>query len=333
MPPPPPHARVRARSRFGVAVLLGFLLPGALLLACSTNHEVSPWPQGGPTGMLGRFASTPDLNAQLQSIDIETKEHGLALDREVRARLPHRSGTVVIRSYRGKDELGHETHAVRVASAQGVILAVGPLELRDERARATRLVQALADAETGRAFSSGSDTNGDGLADVLLANDAGELEIWRLTPNGSTRYEVEIAFPPRRAVDLGLDGIMDLEGWDDGTGTPAGLHLVDRAAFEEGRWSSAAPVAKAWHARMAASLADEQREVESAADAGAGDAGPHQPPPRAPVDRLRTALERAWHRLRAGDARNEVTAELDALKIPPDLRAWFEQNEKRVLRR
>lgn len=338
-------ARPRLDLRLGGTI--GFGLAVAIVAACS-NHEVSPWPKEGPTSLLGRFASTPDLAAQLQNIDVETREHGLTLDRELRASLPRRGGTVVIRTYRGTDELSHETHAVRVASAQGVILAVGPLSVRDDRGRATRLVPALVDAEGGRAFTSGGDTNDDGLADILLANERGELEVWRLTPNGSTRYDVEMALPPRRAVDLGLDGVMDLEGWDDGGGgTPPGPRLVDRASFDSGKWSNTTAAAKGWHARMAAGLAAEAAPEPVVRDGGAGDTGARDAATgdagagavtddeeaRKPEERLRAALERAWHRLRAGEARGKVTAELDALAIPSQLRAWFEQGQRRVLRR
>ncbi|MEJ7735127.1 MAG: VCBS repeat-containing protein, partial [Polyangiaceae bacterium] len=281
------------------------------------------------------------------------RDRELTVEREVRAKLPRRGGTVVIRSYLGKDELGHETHAVRVASAQGVILAMGPLEVRDDRTRATRLLLAVADPESGRAFTSGGDVNGDGLADVILANDRGELELWRLTPNGSTRYEVEMTLPPRRAVDLGLDGVMDLEGWDDGDGTPRGPRLVARAAFDAGRWSSSASAAKSWHARMAAALLDDDPPEATALDGGVRDGGPArvdatsaardggasspdggaEPRKQSDDERLRRALERAWHRLRAGEVRSKVVTDLDALTVPATLRAWFDVHQRRVLRR
>ena len=313
--------------------------------------------RGGPSKLIGRFASTPDLAAQLHNIDVETRDHALTLEREVRAKLPRRGGTVVIRSYRGKDELGHDTHAVRVASAQGVILAIGPLEVRDDRTRATRLLLAVADPESGRAFSSGGDVNGDGLADVVLANERGELEVWRMTPNGSTRYEVEMTRPPRRAVDLGLDGVMDLEGWDDHDGTPRGPRLVERAAFDAGRWSSSASAAKSWHARMAAARVDDEPPEAASTDGGVHDAGAPAPgdagreagasagdggtsspdggadPTQSDDERLRRALERAWHRLRAGEPRSKVVADLDALKVPTALRAWFELHQRRVLQK
>jgi hypothetical protein len=363
---PPPHLRSRspacsvARAALGAALGLG--LAAGAAAACS-NHKVSPWPEGGPTSLLGKFATTPDLAAQLENIDVETHDHALTLEREVRIKLPRRGGTVVVRAYVGKDELDRVTHAVRVASAQGVILAIGPLGARDDRASATRLVPALADPESGRAFTSGSDVNGDGLADVILGNDAGGLAVWRLTPNGSTRYEVEMTLPPRRAVDLGLDGVMDLEGWEDDEGTPRGPRLVERAAFDAGRWSSAATAAKSWHARMARALVDEESAQAEPVDGGAPDAAPMARDAgrdggaataldggataldggataldggatavTQSVDlRLRRALERAWHRLRAGEARGKVTAELDALTVPANLRAWFERHQRRVL--
>jgi hypothetical protein len=47
--------------------------------------------------------------------------------------------------------------------------------------------------------------------------------------------------------------------------------------------------------------------------------------------RARRVLERAWHRLRAGEPRNDVMNELESTTIPPALRDAFEKHRKRIV--
>lgn len=322
--------------------------------ACS-DHRVSPW--GGDDGpRLSPYVAAPDLDARLSAVDAETAALRLVLDREVRGEMPRGGGPLVIRAYRGQDAVGRTTHAVRVATARGVVMAVGPLDPRDPRDRATELVEALvvererigepsrdsAPARTpgpraregvATAFRSGTDLNGDGAPDVVLRAETGALEVWRLSAIGSVRYDVVLAFAVTEVGDLDGDGRVDLGGHSAAAADAIAPVLRDVATFDGERYSNATAAAKGWHARRAAQLVTEPAPL---ADAGAPDAAPTAsdagaaPPELPPAARLREALERAWHRLRAGEPRKPVLESLDREGVPSDLRAAFDVHRRVV---
>lgn len=287
-------------------------LAASLLAAgCGSNHHVSPWGDGaGPS--LEAFLRVPDLGAELARIDAETASLGLVRTEEIRAELPPRGSgrTAVLRGYEGRDVTGRKVHAVRVATPRGVVLAVGPLDAGDvDRGKATELVPALATGE-GRALAlrSGSDLNGDGALDVVLRNDAGALEIWRIDELGSAPYPVRLAAPPTRAVDADGDGRIDL--WAElpiAPGDPVAPRFTDVATFAGGSYADDTPAARAWHAR----------EARSPRPTGVSEAV-----------RLRGAVEHAWHAILAGEPREAVLRDLGKEPASPPLRPWIERYQR-----
>jgi hypothetical protein len=243
-------------------------------------------------------------------MDDETAALGLEIDIELRGKLPRGGGEVVVRGYRGVDRIGQPTTAVRVATPRGVVMAVGPLSPRDpDRSRATEL---LASMLPGGAFPSGTDLNGDGDPDVALRSEGGILEIWAIRLFGAAPYEIELAAPPTLAVDADSDGRIDLAGRLPPLGAdPIAPDLLDIATFEGGRYTNRSAAARAFHAR---------RAREAATSAPGSDAA-----------RLRRALERAWHALRAGQPKAEALAPLDRERAPPDLRAAFSAHRARII--
>jgi len=321
--------RVLPRKRRKVAeklVLSAILVAGG----CASDHRVSPWGERDSPA-LGPYVPAPDLQAQLGKVDAETAQLGMRMTQEIRRDLPRAEGPLVLRGYAGVDAIGRPTHAVRAATSRGVVMALGPLDARDPRDRATELVPALVEgaAEEGGkirgAYASGTDLNGDGAADVVLRAETGALEIWRLTAISSVRYDVLLEETPTRAVDVDGDGRLDLVGEvavapDD----PIRPRLEDVATFDGARYSHAAAPARAYHARRAAELEADSRPAPPTAP----DAGPPPPPPD--ELRLRRALERAWHRLLAGEPRARVLAELDREPVPAALRSAFEAHRRRA---
>ncbi|WP_437478451.1 VCBS repeat-containing protein [Sorangium sp. So ce1014] len=297
-----------------------------LLISCASDHQVSPW-GAARRPPLGAYVTPPDLEAQLRAIDVETAELGLKLEVELRGALPRRGGEVVLRGYRGTDALGRRTSAVRVATPRGVVMAAGPLDSgRVDRSQATQLMPSLlpgsqpdATEQLG-AFRSGTDLNRDGAPDVVLRNEAGELEIWGVHPLGATRYAVELAMPPRFALDVDHDGTLELAGRirvaeED----PIAPDLLDVAGFEGDRYTHRGSAAQAFHETRARGP-------------GAEAAGPskRQEPPKDDAARLRGALEQAWHALLAGRPAAETLAALDREPVPPALRGAFAAHRARV---
>lgn len=114
-----------------------------LSAGCGSDHHVSPW-GSFDRPRLRDFVERPDLDAQIARVDAETAPLGLRLVTELRADLPRRGGPVLLRGYEGEDALGRRSHAVRVATGHGVVMALGPLEAQDlRRDQATELVPAL----------------------------------------------------------------------------------------------------------------------------------------------------------------------------------------------
>ncbi|WP_437630812.1 FG-GAP repeat domain-containing protein [Sorangium sp. So ce854] len=301
---------------------------GVLLLSCpscTSDHQVSPW-GAARTPRLGAYVAPPDLDAHLRATDVEAAELELELEVELRGALPRGGGEVVLRGYAGTDALGRRTSAVRAATPRGVIMAAGPLDSgRVDRTQATRLVPSLvpgaapdpAELELG-VFRSGTDLNGDGAPDVVLSNEAGDLEIWAVQPFGAARYTVELAVPPRFALDIDQDGILELAGRVPmKEGDPIAPELVDVAGFDGDRYTHRGSAARAFHAARAG------------ADDRARD-GERQEPPKDDAARLRRALERAWHALLAGRPAKETLAALDREPVPPELQRAFAAHRARV---
>ncbi|MGK3960424.1 FG-GAP repeat domain-containing protein [Sorangium sp. So ce118] len=300
------------------------LTMGVLLLSCTSDHQVSPW-GAARRPPLAAYVAPPDLDAQLRAIDVEADELGLELEVELRGTLPRGQGEVVLRGYAGTDALGRRTSAVRVATPRGVVMAVGPLDSgRVDRSQATQLVPSLLPGEEPDAaeqlgvFRSGTDLNGDGAPDVVLRNEAGELEVWAVNPfgAGAARYAVELAVPPRFALDVDQDGTLELAGRTRRReGDPLAPDLLDVAGFEGDRYTHRGSAARAFHAARGVELTRQ----------GGGGAGQdkRQEPPRDDAARLRRALEQAWHALLAGRPAKETLATLDREPVPPALQPAF----------
>src|SRR5262249_1973744 len=158
-------------------------------------------------------------------------------------------------------------------------MALGPLAADDPtRDQATEFVPALvpgeAGDEKGGAYRSGTDRNGDGAPGGGPRNDHGALAIGRLWPPGSTPHRRAPDASPRRAIEINGDGVIDLAGEVPvGADDPIGPRFTDVATFDGERYSNRTPGARAFHARLA-----EPRRPRST-----------------DAERLRDALERAWH--------------------------------------
>ncbi|WP_437730991.1 FG-GAP repeat domain-containing protein [Sorangium sp. So ce1335] len=300
---------------------------GVLLLSspsCTSDHQVSPW-GAARTPPLGAYVAPPDLDAHLRAIDVEAAELGLELEVELRGALPRGGGEVVLRGYAGTDTLGRRTSAVRAATPRGVIMAAGPLDSgRVDRSQATRLVPSLVPGATPEGaeqlgvFRSGTDLNRDGAPDVVLSNEAGELEIWAVQPFGTARYTVELAVPPRFALDIDQDGILELAGRAPvREGDPIAPELVDVAGFEGDRYTNRGSAAQAFHTARAG--ADDR-----------GRDGKRQEAPKDDAARVRRAIEQAWHALLAGRPEKETLAALDREPVPPALQPAFAAHRARV---
>ncbi len=261
------------------------------------------------------FAAPPDIEVKLSAIDAETAALGIVRTSEVRAELPRGGGAVVVRGYEGADVLGTRKYAVRAATAHGVVLAVGPSDAVDH---ATELVPALVPGARGGfedgAFRALTDLNGDGALDVVLRGRNGSLEVHRVFATGSAAYEVEMTLVPTEVADVDEDGRIDLVGRvavpeDD----PLRPTFLEVATFEAGRYRARSEAAIAFHTRRADT--------------------PLRTPKDAPVDdvtRVRRALERTWHALHAGRAREATLEEVAKEPVPEALRAAFDRHVARI---
>jgi len=280
--------------RAGLAVI-------GLALSCSSAPRISPWGPGGAVP-LRLYAETPDLDARGRTIDGETAALGLELDKEIA--FADRNGTrYLVRSYVGHDSLGRPTHACRIASPLGVVLAVGPESETDSPDTTTELVRAL-DTHGGRAVSSPADLDGDGSFEVILRSRSGTLSIASLGPNGARDMAIALAGPVRGFVDLGADGVAPSSVVSAPDDAPLRPHLVDVATGEDGAFSNKTRSARAFHAR--------ERDLAVA------------PKDALPKVRAERALEHAWHAILAGDSRDGVLDMLDHAEVGADLRPSFQ---------
>jgi hypothetical protein len=259
----------------------------------------------------------PDLDARLALLDVETSAHRLKMTVEIPIKLPHGGGPARIRGYEGTDSLGRPVHAIRVATARTVVMAVGPLDPGDTaRETATELVPALMVEDGGRsgsAFQSGTDLTGDGGVAVVARSETGELAIWRVTPLGAAPYPVAILGAATRGLDVDGDGRVDLAGdlprdRDD----TIGARLSDAATFDGVGFSDRTEGARAFHAARADAAA-------VAITTAKGDATTSD------EVRIRHAVERAWHSVLAGRSRDDALKELRNEAIPARLRASFDR--------
>lgn len=265
-------------------------------LGCG-GPEVSPWGTlGRPT--LSLYAERPDLDGWLARVDEESAQSGLSLSEERRAKDPASGAELVLRTYLGADPVGRPLHATRVTSPFGVVLAVGPLELRDGRDRAVELVWSM-DLGAGQVWRSPTDIDGDESLELLLRAPSGALELWSLGARGATPLSHDLPCTPDRLLPL-----------EPGVGLacarpPVGRlqpELVELATPRAGRLSKTTPEARAWHAR--------QRELRAVGGASPSDPGAE----------LRRAIERGFHALAAGEDRAAALRALSSLDVEPALR-------------
>lgn len=291
--------RRAARHRW-ISEFFAALFALVALVACSSDHHVSPWGEAGRP-VLAPFAERADLTAKLEEIDRDASALGLTLDWEERSTLGRGGEPVVFRAYVGRDALGRATTAARVATPRAIVMAAGPLDARDTRDLATTLL---------RDPKPGADLNHDGAPDAVLASATGALEIWRFDELGSRRYDVEIEGDARELRDVDGDGTVDLAGgvvWSDAIGG----RFDDVAVFDGARYSDKTVAARAFHDAALKSLS-KREGVE-------GD-----------VARLRRALATAFHRVMAGEAKKTVLSDLDKERVPPELMTSFVAQRARI---
>lgn len=283
----------RGQSIRRAALLTGWPVVLAMsAAACRSDHHVSPWPEGIEMRSL---LPGSDLNAQLARVAADMEHEGLERTAELKGTFST-GEPFVIQGYGGMDATRRPRYAVRVATGRSVVLALGPRDLSEPPSHArTRLVVSLAG---DGAWRSGTDLNGDGLPDVVAAGDDGTVEVWSLMPTGATRYPVVAVVQPTEAVDADGDGIPELAGVAHVGGEDAiAPHMVEVVGFAAGAYRYDAASARAYHARELRELA-----ARSAQDAGAKASMQEQ---------LGVALERAWHRIRAGQPAAKALEEVD----------------------
>jgi len=273
---------------------------------------VSAWGATSSPG-LGAFLEIPDLDARLALVDTETAAHALHLTSEIPIKLAHGGGPARIRGYEGTDTLGRSVHAIRVATARAVVMAVGPLDPRDTaRDVATELVPALLVEDGGRrgaAFQSGTDLTGDGAIAVVAKSETGQLAIWRITSLGASPYPITMQAAATRALDVDGDGRIDLVGdLPIDRGDAIAAHLSDAATFDGVGFSDRTAGARAFHAELAEPAALSKSDAPSSDER-----------------RIRAAVERAWHAVRAGKSRDDALKELTREAVPARLRAAFDR--------
>lgn len=265
----------------------------ACTLACRSDHKVSPWIEDF---RLDSIVPPPDLEQQLQRVDLEMTSEQMVRQHELKGRFS--DGTwFVIRSFVGQDPVRPASrHALRVATGHGVILALGPAQTGGAtRPTRTELVAALVD---GGGWVSGSDLNGDACPDVVVRGEDHTIELWCLMPRGASPYPVRSRIPPDRAIDIDEDGRPELAGAVVLPGPdPIAPSILEVMSFQQGAYRSDTEVVRAWHAR------EWGRLTAPPPDGGV---------PASQGRELATAIEAAWHGLRSGRGAEALGA-LDAV--------------------
>lgn len=277
-------------------------------LACSAERRVSPWGErGGPS--LGAFIDRPDLERHVRAIEDETGAAGLKLVSTTLVR--GKSGALFeVRGFEASDRLGRRTTAVRVASAWGVVLALGPLEEGDPRSRPTELVPAF-EADAGAAVRMPSDLTGDGEPEIALRSARGDVMIVSLATHGAAEMEVDLPDPPDAL--RALDGGYALSSSRRVSVAPIELRLERIATFGDGKFSQSSERARAWH------RGEEKRRA----------AGPEREPPAARAARL---LERAFHGALAEADGKTALRGVDDVELPAELKALWKEARDAVTR-
>lgn len=302
------------------------LVPTFLAVAafgCS-NHRVSPWGRFD-TPPLGLYAESPNLPRWLAEAEREERAAGLSVVEEGRAKVSDE--WVTIRSLSGRDAMGREAFASRAISPFGIVLAIGPLPFTGRNLTvATELVIhaipheiafGMPNADDAGMFDDlpppaqlwpPRDLDKDGRVDIALRSNAGTLELWSISVRGSAAATVTLEAPLRQLADLDGDGLPELLG-SVKRAPGIGPFYVDAAFLTEGRWSNTDPRALAFH-RSRADLGEANSEDGAR--------------------RVRRALERAWHRLLAGDDPTSVRADLDKTDVPQALATEFDALKTRL---
>lgn len=265
-----PHSFAAPRPR---AALVALTL---LLAACSSGPRVRPFPELDPADLL---RPRDDLPGQLERASRELEGAKLSESFRIEGKLRGGQPFVAIAA-EGRDPFGRPSHALRVVTPASIVLALGPADPTTPRPEEpVRLVRHLNDQG---AYPSGLDLTGDGVPDLGVRAPDGTLALYRIELLSATRYPVSLSAPPRDADDVSGDGRPDLLGAPPPTpGDPLAPRFVDAAISDGMSFRNDTPAARAFH----------RRALET------------PPPPKdaPPPVRLRAALERAFHAMRAGD--------------------------------
>ncbi len=246
---------------------------------------------------LSLYAAPADLQARLAAIDEETHSLGLRLVDERRATIEG-GGELVARGFMGRDAFGRPTSAVRVATAEAVVLALGPARGLGSRLEGAELVTELARADGGE-LAMPSDLSGDGIPDVALRSSDGTLRIAIVGRRGA-RVEATKLYVPWLGATRTAGGAVALVGRAvvpvvlDVRELPADAVLEDVVVWSADGFTREDASATALR-RSRARARDEgnaSKEVGSASDEAA------------------RAVERAWEQLLDGAKRDDVIGPL-----------------------
>lgn len=284
--------------------------------ACDGGPRVSPWGSAGRP-RLADYAVKPDLEAHLATIDDDARRLGLAEVFRVEAEDPRSGDMLVAVALRGEDAVGRPLHATRIASPWGVVLARGPLDIRDvRRIAATELLREVA-GPAGEVFPVPplSDLTRGGGSHVVLRSDRGALEVWRVDARAGTQLPVVLDVPATEVRDVDGDGLFDLAGRVPmREGDPLAPAFIDVATWSGAAYTHGTRAARAWHAA--------RRDLARAARGTAS----------GEEERLRRELEAAWHAMLAGDEPERVVAVLDQQRPSVRLRTSFDDHGRRIAR-